>query len=214
MEVIVWTRSRLMSVLLIAALLLTMSGCFGEKAPTRDAFIRYSRETVAGMRDVVPILRANNISTTKLETGIDVGDRLVTAFENNNSADALALTAELISAFEEAQLDFELISDGRVRTAVLIGLAVANIALRRLADLVDEGIAALKAYRISLPGVTAFQDSAVKSKAEEAKAKIREFRKKKQWRCKNAKTGRFEKMEFCKANPEQSYVVTFARGRA
>jgi len=179
--------------------------------PSREDYIRYSREAVSALRDVVPILRANNISTAKFETGINIGDRLVTAFENNQNADALDLTAELMTTFEQVVVEVDLIKDNKVKTIVLVGLAVGHVALRHLAGLIEKAVVSVEASRISVPGITSFQSSTAQSKAEEAKAKIKAFKKKKQWRCKNALTGRFEKMEFCKANPATSYVVTFYR---
>lgn len=203
---------RCLAFFLSASLLLSTTACFGggEKSPTREDFLRYSRETVNALRDVVPVLRANQISVAALESGIGIGDRLVRAFESNQNAAALLLTAELITVFEASQAEFESLNDGLVKTAILVAMAFANAALRRLADVVEETVVAIDARGVKVPGVSSFQNSAAKSKAERAKEKIKAFKKKKQWRCKNARTGRFEKMEFCKANPDISYVVTFA----
>lgn len=206
-------KSLLLGLVLTVSLLL--AGCPGggssSTPPTREDLIKYSRETVAGLRDVVPILRANNLNTATLAKGINIGDRLVTAFENDQHADALVLTADLITAFEESQAEIELIKDGRVKTVVLVGLAVAKVALRRLSDLVDDTVVEVEKNHASIRGVSNFQSESEKSKVEQAKDKIKQFKKKKQWRCKNALTGRFEKMEFCRLNPATSYVVTFAR---
>lgn len=197
--------------LLLCSLVLSQFGCGGDGKPASKDFIRYSRETVSLLRDVVPILNANHISTITIEKSINVGDRLVTAFENNDNANALLLTADLITAFEAAEGEYLLLKDGSAKTLILVGTALAKVALRHLANLVDDTLAAADHYRVSVPGVTSFQSSSQQSQADQAKEKIRAFKKKKQSRCKNAVTGRFEKLEFCKANPSTSYVVTFAR---
>jgi hypothetical protein len=197
--------------LCLVLLLLPLVGCGGDKTPTREEFIQYSRETVSALRDVVPILRANNVSTDKLQKGIDIGDRLIAAFENNQSAQALELTAALVTAFQEVVVDVDVIKDARLKTLVLVGLAVGHVALQHLASLMDTAVVTVESSHLRIPGVTAFQSGGAESKAAEDKAKIKAFSKKKQWRCKKALTGRFEKMEFCKANPATSYVVTFNR---
>ncbi len=211
------TSSRIVALGLLVSLLfitLTQTACPGnggaQSPPTKQEFVAYAREGVTAMReDVLPILRANNIKTEKWEKGIGVGDKLVIAFENNQNGDALLLTADLLNAFDDSVLDFELIKDGKVKTAVLVGCAIARIALRRLASLVQNTVTAIEAPGIILPGVTSFQNSGAQTKAEEAKATIKAFAKKKQFRCKNAATGKFAPMAYCKANPETSYVVTF-----
>jgi hypothetical protein len=199
-------RRQLALALILALFCLSLLGC-GEDGSqlTKADFIRYSHTTVTALTDVVPLLKANNISTVKFEKAIDIGDRLVTAFENSQNSAALDLTSALITAFEEIVAEVDLIKDQRVKTVVLVGLAAGHIALTHLADLMDDTIAQVESGRFSVPGVMSWQNP----QTDAAKATIKAFKKKKQWRCKNATTGRFEKMEFCKLNPETSYVVTF-----
>lgn len=207
---------QVMVLVLVATMALVSIACFGgnNKPPTKEEFIADAREVISGLRDAVPILNSAGVSTVNLQKGINTGDHLVTAFENSDSRNALLLTADLIDAFEASEVDAQLIKDGVTRTIVMTGLALAKIALRRLASRVDNAVALAespraKTFGVRVPGVTSFQDSQQKSKAQEAKQKIKALLKKKQSRCKNAKTGRFEKMEFCKAYPELSYIVTF-----
>jgi hypothetical protein len=212
------TSSRLVSISLLLALSfgsLTQTACPGDGGnhapPTKEEILRYAREGVGALNDILPILRANSIGTAKIEKGIQVGNKVLAAFENNQSSDALLLTAELLDVFDQSVAEFELLKDGSAKTAILVGCAIAQVALRHFASLVESSVTAVEGYRSSVPGVTSFQDSSAKTKAEEAKAKIKAFKKQKQFRCKNAVTGKFAEMAYCKANPETSYVVTFSK---
>lgn len=208
---------KLCLVLLLLPLTLSQTACPGDGGkepppPTREDVLRYSRLTADGLKDVVRILHTNNIQSKGFDKAVDLADKGVAAFEQHRDADGLALTAALIDVFEnEVVADVDLIKNQTTRTVVMVAVAVARVALTQLSAAIDKVITVAEVYRISIPGVTAFQSSDAQTKAEAAKAKIKAFKKKKQWRCKNAVTGRFEKMDFCKAHPETSVVITFNR---
>lgn len=202
--------SKALVFILIGALSLGSVACFGGgKAPTKEEFVADAREVIGGMRDALPVLQGAGVNTRNLEKGINTGDTLISAFENNDTSNALLLVADLISAFEASEADAQLIPDSRKKIFVLAGLALTKIALRRLASRVDSAVVAADVAGVKVSGVTSFDDNKQKSKAQEAKRKIKAFIKKKQSRCKNAKSGRFEKMEFCRQFPDLSYVITY-----
>jgi hypothetical protein len=179
----------LTAVLIVA--LLTQTAC---PKPNTTELASYGRDVVSALNDTIPILQNAGLDASKLREAVNVGNRLVTALESNQTADAITLTSALITAFEDIVASTNAIQNQRTRTLILAGLAIGNVALHYIAN--------------HLPN-NAVVSGPLKGSADAQK--VVQFKQQKQWRCKNAVNGHFEKIEFCKLNPATSYVVTFSK---
>lgn len=191
---------RLLSVLLIciqlsllSAGVLTQTSC-GEVE--RSQAIEYAEEAVATAKEILPVFTSAGLSSSHINRGVQIGSDLVTAFRENRDADALSLTAAFIDVVDRDILsDVNTIKDQGKRTLALAITAAIRISLRRIAKFLKpaEDASMLRGARVGTS----------------SRAKVREFAKSKDWRCRNSITGRFEKMSFCKTNPANSVVETF-----
>lgn len=158
--------------------------------------VKNARRVSTALKAVVPIFSANGIGTMRLAVAIDIADRLITAFETNNNAAALELTSALITEFNAlVSQDVVRITNPATRTIVLVGLAVANIALHQISDALAEQPA----------GVLRRADPSSAQKVQTIVA----FGQRKNWRCRNASSGKFAPMSFCKQFPANSVVETY-----
>lgn len=120
---------------------------------------------------------------------------IATAFQGG-TGDPLALTSTAINLLEQFINDDAVkIQNPGTRVVVLAILSVADIALGELSD-------DLKKEGSTQPIVA----KAAKTAQPNDVRTIEEFAAKPRLRCRNASTGRFEKMSFCEAHPEASVV--------
>jgi hypothetical protein len=157
---------------------------------------KIAKEVVGGLNDTIPIFQANGLDITQLVRARDYGQQLITALETTDGSGSGPLLTSLINTFSGIIASTDVISDPRVRTIVLVSLAVANIALRRLADKLDDAIATV--------GAGGMGAAAGSADARTARA----FKRRPAWRCRNSQTGRFATMDFCRAYPAISQVET------
>lgn len=148
---------------------------------------------------VIPGSRGAQI-IARLTEGARDAKALADAFRSGNNADAVDTAARLINVFETIiSQDTLLISNPAQRTTVLAILAAADIALHIIADnLIKTAQANARAFDL----VMAWAPAQAKQSAET----IKRFAKKPKLRCRDAKTGRFLKMEQCKASPETTVI--------
>jgi len=131
----------------------------------------------------------------RLTQGAAAGKQLADAFRNNNAQGAVEQTAALIRTVEQIiDQDAKLIRQGPQRTAVLAILAAADIALGFISD---QLVKTDRSHHALTQNVKANESS---------KDTIRRYAKKKRLRCRSSVTGRFEKMEVCKANPDTTVI--------
>lgn len=162
---------------------------------------RYSANAARIVQTYVDDGSCPNCSTlvaglNKFSTGADA---LATAFKAGGT-NTVDLAANLTTALDNIiQHDILVIPAGWMRTAVLVALAIVDDALHDIAaDL------AAKAETLRHHAVFGrFVQQAEKSKAAET---LRKFAKKPRLRCRDAATGRFLKMERCKASPESTII--------
>lgn len=170
---------------MVGGLAVTQTAC-----PESKNLASYAHEVVGVIDDVVPIFQANGLPTARLTQARGIAAKLEIAFRENQSQEALALVSALIPVFQQIVGETTGISNGTTRTIVLVSLAVANVALRRIADKLAE-------------------QPVPESVSASAEAQtVAAFRASKKWRCRNSATGRFESMSYCKKNPATSEVET------
>jgi hypothetical protein len=126
--------------------------------------------------------------------------KILGAAFRSGAANTIELAANVTSAFEQIlQTDINLVPAGWRRTAVMVALSVVDEVLHDIADDLAATADALRHHVL----FGRFVQQIEKSKAAE---KLRAFAKKPRLRCRDAKTGKFLKMEQCKAHPETTVV--------
>lgn len=180
------TRRSLLAFALVFCLLFTA-------CPKRDQMIGYAEDVVSGLNAALPLFQSLGMNTAKIQQAVGIAGQLVTAFRQHADEDALNLTASLIPVFESIAADANLIQNPATRTKILVALAVAQIALRFIARNIT-----------SLP-----QAARATGGPSGNLARIHSFGSRKAWRCRSSVSGRYEKMEVCKASPETTTVETY-----
>lgn len=175
----------------LALLIATQSNCSKSKAAS------YVRTAVSALKDTRTILASNNLPTGKLDLAITAGDAAAAAF-SSGATNSIELASAFITAFEGVVSDVDVIPNEKLRTMLMVALVVGNIALHALAEILAQDEAANPAIAARVRGSSNVNP-------------IEEFRRKPNWKCRNASTGRYEKMEFCKANSASSVVEKEAR---
>lgn len=170
------------SLVLCAGLIYLSMGFACDKATV----ISRSRRIVSIAEKTLPIFQTNGVDTALLREFIDGAKQLVTAAEQNQTENALALAASLTKAFDEILIQVDLIRDSKIKTLVLVGLEVLNVSLEELAQDLQG----------SLPTGRVGGDAAM----------VRAFAQRRAWKCRSSQTGRFEKMKWCAAHPDISTV--------
>lgn len=168
---------------LVCVLTLSSVACFGTSTK------KWAGIVVSSLREAQPLLVSVGLPADKINTAIEWGDKLVVALNNpdNTTSDPKKIAENLINAFEQVVLQTDIIQDQQKKTLILAILGIANIALHNIVDDVTSNPSARKA----------------------AGPVVLKFKQKTVWRCRNAKSGKWEKMEFCKANPATSVVETY-----
>lgn len=176
-------RRQIVSLALVGCLVYISMGFACSKATT----LSWTKEVVSALSEAKPLLESIGLPGDKIATAISWGNKLVETLENPNSGgDVKQIAASLINAVEEVVSQTGVIPDGPRKTLILAFLGIANIALHHIADNVTETAAGRVAAG---PVVLKFKTKAV-------------------WKCRDAKSGQYKKMEFCKANPDISVVET------
>lgn len=171
------------AIALVIALSLLSTAC-----PKKDNLVFWGEQVVGAATDAIPILTAAGVSTVKAEQFRDYGNKLVLAIKANDGT-ALGYAASCIDLLEQVANDAKLITDPARRTTVLVILAVAEVALHHIAN--------------ALPAPQAGRMSAGRSATT-----IQNFKAKKAWRCRSSQTGRYAKMDYCRAHPDVTTVET------
>lgn len=135
----------------------------------------------------LPLLSAAGVSLANAQQVIDLSKQ----FQTNPQA---ATLSAITLAFDRLVAEAQGIPEQGKRTAVLVALVAANIALQELADKYLARVAA--------------NPNDPRLGAPQVRATLRHRAQREPWACRNAQTGKFEKMEFCKAHPERSVVET------
>ena len=185
-------RSHAAAILLMVAVVLTQTACPNNQSIEQiktDAG-KIAKQVVGGLNDTIPIFQANGLDASQLIRARDYGNQLISKLESTDGENSGPLLTSLINTFSGIVAQTEIIRDPKVRTIVLVSLAVANIALRRLADKLDDAEAVVG--RGASPDLTT----------------ARAFKARKPWRCRNSQTGRYATMDFCKGHPDISQVET------
>lgn len=175
----------------IALLAACITGSLGFACDKASA-LKNSRRVNSVLKETVPIFQANGLNTARLQEAITISDKLILALETGTGGDdPVALVSTLITAFNVLVTEDVLkISDARLRTIVLVSLAIANIALKEIANaLADE--AATRGATRSMGQMDT----------------IESFRAQPKWRCVDA-AGATRSMDYCKRNPATATVVT------
>jgi len=179
---------RLVIPILITAMLLTQTAC-----PSKQSMLSWSEKAVSGLTKALPMLENAGVNGAKIREAVQIGNQLVAAFKANDNESALGLTSTFITAFEGIVTDTERVSNPATRTTILVVLSIVDLAIRYIADELAEDVPRMSPGLRGAPGV----------------AKLARYREKKKWRCRNASSGRFEKMDFCRQNPASSVVETY-----
>lgn len=173
-------QRRIISLLCIAVLVCALTAC-----PKKESLVFWAEQVVSVASDIIPILSANGKDTKRAEQFRLYGTKLVAAIKANDGT-ALGYAASCIDLLQEIAADAESLPQGK-RTTALVILAVAEVALRRLADnLPKEGVAS----------------------DGDAVAKLTAWKNKRAWRCRDSATGRYTKMAVCRERPDSTTVET------
>lgn len=176
----------------VALLAACITGSLGFACDKASA-LKNSRRVNSVLREVVPIFQANGLSTVRLQEAIVMSDRLIVALEAGTGGDAVSIVASLITAFNAlVSEDVLKITDPRLKTLLLVSLAVANITLREIAD----ALAEQAPVRVGAAGPS--RDVLT----------IEAFRAQPKWRCRDSVSGQFRQMDYCKKNPATTQVET------
>jgi hypothetical protein len=190
-------RSHAVAFLLVAAVVLTQTACPKQSVEEiKTEAGKIAKEVVGGINDTIPIFKANGLDITQLVRARDYGQQLITALETTDGSGSGPLLTSLINTFSGIVASTDVISNPRTRTIILMSLAVANIALRRLADKLDDIFVSSGGGQGAAAGMS--HDVRV----------ARAFKRRPVWRCRNSQTGQYAKMEFCKAHPDVSQIET------
>jgi hypothetical protein len=120
---------------------------------------------------------------------------LADAFRGNDLTGAVNITARTIQTLETLIGQDAQLIPAKHRTIVLAILASADIALHEIADWLEE------------QGTIHSHHAMVRAAQQQPAAEvIKNFRKKPRLRCRDARTGRFLKMEKCKENPDTTVI--------
>lgn len=147
-----------------------------------------ARDVVSALTDIQPILQQAGLPTDKVAQAITLGNKLVTYLEGGTTTnpDVIATISGLISAFNQLAAQTDLITNQHIKTLVIVSLGIANVALHYISNHVERQASG----RLGASHTIAI------------------FNKQKVWACRNAQTGRYEKMSFCKAHPDVTTVET------
>jgi hypothetical protein len=173
---------RLTAIGLAMALIYTTYGF----ACSRQSMLGAARDVVSALNDISPLLQQAGVSTAKLTQAISIANQLVTSFENNQDADTVALTSSLITAFNALAAESELITNQHTRTLVIVSLGIANVALHYIANHVERTASGRLGANHVIP----------------------RFNKQKVWACRDAQSGQYRKMSYCRAHPDVTVVET------
>jgi hypothetical protein len=124
---------------------------------------------------------------------------LADAFRDG-ATNTVELAANLTTALDSIlTTDINLIPAGAKRTAVMIALAIVDEVLH---DIADSLIATANTFRHH----AVFGRWVQETEQTKAAKVLKDFAKKPKLRCRDARTGRFLKMEQCKASPDTTVV--------
>lgn len=174
-------RKQIISLALMGCLVYISAGFACSKATT----LSFTKDAVSFLQEAEPLLVQVGLPDGKIKTAIEYGTKLITALETN-STDTKPLAEKLVAAFEEVVTQTNLIQDQKKKTLILAILGLTNIALHHVLDNIT-----------STP-----------TGAQGAGPALMKFKAKPVWKCRNAQSGRYEKMEFCKAHPDVTVVET------
>lgn len=176
-------RRKLFIVPILLALLLTQLAC-----PEGKKLAPYAEDIVESLNASLPLLAPYPELSVRVVNAVTIGRQLVTALKSEGGGDAGNLVDSLITHFDQivSQVNSLPIPQER-KNQILLGLIGARIALgvisRNIAEKAPEGVQQV--------------------------SKVREFSKRKLWRCRSSQTGRFAEMSFCKAHPDVSVIETY-----
>lgn len=171
---------RLTSIGLSLVLLYTTYGFACSKAST----LTWAQEAVSALHEAGPLLQSVGVPLDKLNVAISAGDRLVAALQDPAAGDPKQLAGLLIHAFEDVVAQTNIIGDANRKTLILAILGIANIALHHIADSIPPA-----AHTAAGPVVLRFKAQPV-------------------WKCRDARSGHYQRMAYCKAHPDTSVVET------
>lgn len=139
----------------------------------------------------------------RLTEGAADAKLLADAFRSGNNSDAVDISARLIDVMETLiNQDAQLIRNPATRTTALAILAAADIALHVIADnLIKTAQANARVFDYAMAWAA--------PQAKKSVEVIREYAKKPKLRCRDARSGRFLKMEQCKAHPDTTVVERY-----
>lgn len=184
-------RKTLTALLLCSAILL--QGCafnFASAARTVGRSAGLAIPVVQSLVDSGECRRCANIITV-LQRIEDDSSILAQAFEQHDNTTALEKAAAITRSLEQLiAVDSKLIPQGK-RTLVLALLAAADIAISEIANHTQKEADA--------------PTKVVLSRSADAQVMIK-YAAKPRLQCRSSITGRFEKMDYCKANPNNSTV--------
>jgi hypothetical protein len=178
---------------IIAVTLLLACFSFGFKGCGAKDVGPYLHAGLAGLKDARAIFIGNGVSTKKLDLAIQTGEVALAAFDAGGT-NTVELIANFITVFESVVSDASLISNPQTRTKILVMLSIADVALHTVAEILKN--------EEPKPSNAVFRGAV----SRDSRDAILAFDKKPKFRCRSSVSGRFVKMEVCKAHPDITVV--------
>lgn len=185
---------KLTATLLLASLVVATAGwqggC-GDKTPDQKKaeFVAYAKDINTAFISAGPLIaQLKPELKPKWDKGTRIAGQVLVAVEAVNETEVTRLIIELIPIFTEVAAEF---TDN---TRVLVILALADIGLRVFANHYRPDSSVSSGRPSAAGNVTA--------------AKMRAFKNRPKWRCRDSVSGQFKKMDYCRQFPERSQVET------
>lgn len=179
---------RLILALALSTVLLTQTACPAKQSDV----VFWGQEISADAHDLIPILQSAGINTGHALQFADYSSKLFAAIKANDGT-AVGYAESAITVLRDVAADVQVIHDPVKRTLALALLGLADRYLHKLADQLG-------------PAAIASTSKIPPAQRSRAASVLAAYSTHEVWRCRNSITGRFEKLEFCKANPSTTTV--------
>ena len=176
-------KFRVAALVLVSAL--TFATLVSQTACTKGQMVAAAKDVASALHDAQPfITQLVPGKAARFAQAVGEAEKLVTAIEASDKTTAASLIADIFPAIDEVA------SDLGANTKVLAILAIANISLHFLVNHLPQS------KMLAVAGGATY-------------AKLAAFKQRPVWRCRDASSGRFLKMEQCRLRPAMTVVERY-----
>ena len=172
---------------------------------TKAQILMWAQIGVDTAREVLPSFAEAGRNTAKVDEWLAISQKAITAIRNNDGR-AITYITDSIKIVKDVIAEGQLIKDPNKRMIAVLALVAAQVALQNVAaNLPNEALKAADELAAADSGDVK-QSAIRKRKPSEI---LRAFAKERKPQCKRADNGRFASMDYCRANPLTTMVVTY-----